>query len=139
MADFRTRSIANLEPLPLVRYKISYFSIWVRFIRIVSNESLLDLDMRSFLGGAIYRLSGVITILFVSITGLLYFFRDSVPVIKNLDVLKTGSGDRLSSYFETALQDDPPLAGPPFGVVVIAAQSTTDLSWTAFPKAKCVM
>ena len=84
-----------------------------------------------------FRLYGTVIIILICLTSIVYLLQDSIPVEKASNLLKAelaGIGSRIRH--ETALQYDPPPEQKPFGDVVIAAQSTTDLTWTIFPKVK---
>lgn len=76
------------------------------------------------------RLISAALLLFISIISLLYLFHDTVPIIKDLRILGIDSNSVRVSH-ETALQHDPPPEKPPYGALVIAAQPTTDTSWSA--------
>ena len=87
--------------------------------------------MLSFFGGSQLRLFGAIFVLFTGLTYILYLFRDAVPIIKDLDYFRDQNGNFSIPYqFETALQHDPPPTSRPYGSIVIAAQPSTDVSWT---------
>ena len=91
--------------------------------------------MLSFFGGSQLRLFGAIFVLFTSLTYFLYLFHDAVPIVKDLDYFREESRNFSIPYqFETALQHDPPPNSRPYGAIVIAAQASTDLSWTPWLK-----
>lgn len=95
------------------------------------------------LGGPRSRLYGASISLIVSLTILLFLFRESLslPTEKYRDVLRGQRNFWKGPVVkhETALQHDPPPDQPPYGAIVIAAQNITDLSWTMFLKAKYVL
>lgn len=70
-----------------------------------------------------------------SLTSLLYYFQDTLPVLKGMNI-SAHPGNHSIPMHETALQHDPPPDSPPYGALVIAAQNTTDLSWTAYSSAR---
>ena len=85
--------------------------------------------MLSFTSSPHIRLYAALSVLLFSVTSLLYLFQDTLP---DTTYFKT-------AYPETALQHDPPPEFPPFGALVVAAQNTTDLSWTEYAKEEFVV
>ena len=81
------------------------------------------------------RVYGSLLVLFLSLTSLLLFFHDSLPMVKDFTILDNVHGGFTPNHKST-LQEDPPPQGPPYGDLVIAAQNTTDLTWTSFTKPK---
>ena len=85
------------------------------------------------------RLNASLVALFGSLALLLFLYHDSLPQAKDLSGLQIKTGDWKLLGHKTALEIDPPPSKQPFGAVVIAAGADTDLKWTMFAKAKCVL
>ena len=84
------------------------------------------------------RFYAALTGLIFSFVLLLFFFQESLPVIKNIQ-FSHPRGNHSIPLGQTALQYDPPPEGPPFGALVIAAQNTTDIDWAKLSKNEYVM
>jgi len=88
------------------------------------------------------RLLGVISAFFASIT-VLILWHDSPLTTHTRLALQTSNNEserwhNATLLHKNAYQLDPPPKEPPYGAVVAAARTATDLSWMIFFQLKCV-
>lgn len=93
--------------------------------------------MLSFAASPHVRLYGALAVLAFCLVSIVIYLQDSLLAEKYGKLSSIQESQSVSTH-ETALQHDPPPKSPPYGALVIAAQNTTDISWSDFASERFV-